>query len=88
MVLNNLLGQTLISKGAILGRFLLDVLLSAVLALASWQLIPIYRDQGMALGSLIAYGLTALALIVPAIYYMKNVEATGVEPCLEATSGK
>ena len=91
MVLNNLLGQILVSKGAILGRFLLDVLLSAVLALASWQLIPMYRDQGMALGSLIAYGLTALALVAPAIYYMKNVaagERTGVEPSFEATAGK
>lgn len=72
VVLNNLLGQILVSKGAILGRFLLDVLLAAVLALASWQLIPIYKDQGMALGSLIAYGATALVLIVPAVYFMKT----------------
>jgi O-antigen/teichoic acid export membrane protein len=71
VVLNNLLGQIMISRGATFGRFLLDVLLSAVLALVSWQLIPIYREQGMAIGSLIAYAITALALIVPAVYFVK-----------------
>jgi O-antigen/teichoic acid export membrane protein len=71
VVMNNILGQILISQGAVLGRFLLDVLLSATLALVSWQLIPEYRDEGMAIGSLAAYSVTALALIAPAIYYMK-----------------
>lgn len=72
VVLNNLLGQILVSQGAILGRFLLDVLLAAVLALSSWILIPIYRDEGMALGSLIAFAVTAIALMVPAIYYVRS----------------
>jgi len=71
VVLNNLLGQVLVSKGAIMGRFLLDVLLAAVLAIASWYLIPIYRDQGMALGSLIAFGVTAAALIATSVYLMR-----------------
>ena len=71
VVLNNLLGQILVSKGAIMGRFVLDVLLAAVLAIASWLLIPIYRDQGMALGSLIAFAVTAAALIATTIYLMR-----------------
>jgi O-antigen/teichoic acid export membrane protein len=72
VVLNNLLGQILVSKGAIMGRFVLDVLLAAVLAIASWQLIPIYRDQGMALGTLIAFGVTSVALIATTIYVMRT----------------
>jgi O-antigen/teichoic acid export membrane protein len=71
VVLNNLLGQILVSRGAVMGRFVLDVLLAAVLALASWQLIPIYREQGMALGSLIAFGVTAAALAATTIHFMR-----------------
>ena len=71
VVLNNLLGQILVSRGAVLGRFVLDVLLAAVLVLASWQLIPIYRDQGMALGSLIAFAVTAAALAATTIHFMR-----------------
>lgn len=70
VVLNNLLGQILVSRGAIMGRFVLDVLLAAVLALASWHLIPIYRDLGMALGSLIAFAVTSAALIATTVYFV------------------
>ena len=72
VVLNNLLGQILVSKGAIMRRFVLDVLLAAVLAIVSWHLIPIYRDQGMALGSLIAFAVTSAALIATTIYFMRT----------------
>jgi O-antigen/teichoic acid export membrane protein len=71
VVLNNLLGQILVSKGAIMGRFGLDVLLAAVLAIASWQLIPIYRDQGMALASLVAFAVTSAVLVATTIYFMR-----------------
>jgi len=71
VVLNNLLGQILVSRGAVMGRFVLDVLLAAVLALASWQLIPIYREQGMALGSLIAFAVTAAALAATTIHFVR-----------------
>ena len=71
VVLNNLLGQILVSRGAVMGRFVLDVLLAAVLAIASWQLIPIYREQGMALGSLIAFAVTAAALAATTIHFMR-----------------
>jgi O-antigen/teichoic acid export membrane protein len=76
VVLNNLLGQILVSRGRILGRFALDVLLAAVLAIASWQLIPIYRDQGMALASLLAFAVTAALLVVPTIYFMRTQQNT------------
>jgi O-antigen/teichoic acid export membrane protein len=62
VVLNNLLGQILVSKGAIVGRLALDVLLAGILALASWQLIPVYREEGMALASFIAFAVTSAAL--------------------------
>ena len=75
VVLNNLLGQVLVSRGAVLGRFVLDVLLAAVLALASWQLIPMYREQGMALGSLIAFGVNAAALTAVAIPFLRGPRA-------------
>jgi O-antigen/teichoic acid export membrane protein len=71
VVLNNLLGQVLVSRGAVMGRLVLDVLLAAVLALASWQLIPLYREQGMALGSLIAFAVTSAALVATTGYYMR-----------------
>ena len=72
VVFNNVLGQILVSQGAIWGRFLLDVLLAVVLALVCWQLIPLYHDQGMAWGHLAAYAVTAIALVLPAIYYIKK----------------
>ena len=72
VVLNNLLGQILVSQGAIMGRFILDVLLAGVLAIASWHLIPIYRDQGMALGNLIAFAVTSAALIPTTIHFMRT----------------
>jgi len=71
VVLNNLLGQVLVSRGAMMGRLVLDVLLAAVLALASWQLIPIYREQGMALGSLIGFAVTSAALVATTGYFMR-----------------
>jgi O-antigen/teichoic acid export membrane protein len=72
VVLNNLLGQVLVSRGAVMGRLVLDVLLAAVLALASWRLIPIYREQGMALGSLIAFSMTSAVLIATTVYSMRG----------------
>jgi O-antigen/teichoic acid export membrane protein len=70
VVLNNVFGQILVSRGAVRGRFLLDALLAAVLALASWQLIPTYREDGMALGSAIAFAVTAAAVIATTAHVM------------------
>jgi O-antigen/teichoic acid export membrane protein len=72
VVLNNLFSQILVSKGAIMGRFVLEVLFATVLAIASWLLIPIYRHQGMALGSLIAFAVTSAVLIATTIDFMKT----------------
>jgi len=72
VVLNNLLGQILVSKGAIVGRLALDVLLAGILALVSWQLIPVYREEGMALGSLIAFAATSAALIATTAHLMRG----------------
>ena len=71
VTMNNVLGQVLVSQGGIWVRFLLDVFLSAVLAVTSYFLIPQLRDLGMAVSSLIAYGATALALSWPVMRYMK-----------------
>lgn len=72
VVLNNMLGQVLISKGAMGWRFAMDILLSCVLSLVAWLLVPIWREQGLALAYLISYGVTAVALIPPAIWYSKD----------------
>jgi O-antigen/teichoic acid export membrane protein len=74
VVLNTSLGQVLISRGAMGWRFGLDVLLAGVLALASWWLIPAWRDQGLALASLIAYSATTLALIPPVAWHLQKPE--------------
>jgi O-antigen/teichoic acid export membrane protein len=71
VTMNNALGQVLVSQGGIWSRFLLDVFLSAVLALTSWFLIPRLRDVGMAVSSLIAYGATALVLSWPVVRFMR-----------------
>jgi O-antigen/teichoic acid export membrane protein len=67
VVLNNLFGQVLVSRGAVVGRFLLDALLAALLVLASWQLIPAHREQGMALASALAFAVTAVAVVATTI---------------------
>jgi O-antigen/teichoic acid export membrane protein len=72
VVLNNMLGQVLISKGAMGWRFAMDILLSCVLSLVAWFVVPIWREQGLALAYLVAYGVTAVALIAPAIWYSKD----------------
>ncbi len=78
VVLNNILGQVLISKGAMLWRFAMDILLSGVLALVAWLLVPIWKEQGLAFAYLIAYGVTAVALIPLAVWYSRDVKE--VEP--------
>jgi O-antigen/teichoic acid export membrane protein len=80
VVLNNLLGQVLVSKGAVWCRAALDVLLAAVFVVAAWALIPSRRDEGMALAHLMAYGVTAVVLIVPVTYYLRQPAA---EPAAE-----
>jgi O-antigen/teichoic acid export membrane protein len=75
VVMNNLLGQVLISKGAMSWRFAMDILLSCVLTLVAWILVPLWREQGLALAYLIAYSVTAVALIVPAIRHSKDDRA-------------
>jgi O-antigen/teichoic acid export membrane protein len=72
VVLNNSLGQVLVSKGAIWCRTVLDVLLAAVLTGVSWLLIPAYGEAGLALGHLIAYTAAALALVVPVCYHLRG----------------
>ena len=69
VVLNTILGQVLISKGAMGWRFAMDILLSSILSLVAWLLVPTWRELGLALAYLISYSLTAVALIVPVIWY-------------------
>lgn len=74
VVLNNILGQVLISKGAMGWRFAMDILLSCVLCFVAWFFVPSWREQGLAFAYLIAYGVTAIALIPLAIRYSKHTE--------------
>jgi len=80
VVFNNLLGQVLVSKGAIWWRAALDVFLAGVLVLVAWAVVPLWRDQGLALAHLIAYAATAVALIVPVAIYLRPPPG---EPILE-----
>jgi O-antigen/teichoic acid export membrane protein len=72
MVFNTLLGQVLVSKGAIWWRTALDVLLAAVLVLVAWKAVPSARDEGLALAHLAAYGVTAVALVMPVMFYLRQ----------------
>ena len=72
VVMNTLLGQVLISKGGMGWRFAMDLLLAGVLAAASWLLVPVLQEQGLALAHLIAYSCTAVALILPVIWQLRN----------------
>jgi O-antigen/teichoic acid export membrane protein len=69
---NNVLGQVLVSKGAIWWRAALDILLAGVLLLVAWQLVPLWRDQGLALAHLLAYGVTAVVLLLPVAFYLRQ----------------
>ena len=64
IVVNNLLGQVLQSRGMIWWRFYCDVLLSGTYTILGLLLIPRWQDQGMALGSLLAFIITGLVLWV------------------------
>jgi O-antigen/teichoic acid export membrane protein len=72
VVFNNVLGQVLVSKGAIRWRAALDVLLAVVLVLVAWPAVPELRDRGLAVAHLTAYGVTTLALIAPVAYYLRQ----------------
>ena len=72
VVFNNLLGQVLVSKGVIWWRAALDVLLAGVFVAVAWLAIPSWHDAGLALAHLIAYGVTAIALIIPVVYYLRQ----------------
>jgi O-antigen/teichoic acid export membrane protein len=72
VVFNNVLGQVLVSKGAIWWRAGLDVLLAGVFVLVSWLVVPLARDQGLALANLVAYGVTAVAVVVPVTLYLRR----------------
>ncbi|MEW5956406.1 MAG: oligosaccharide flippase family protein [Chloroflexota bacterium] len=71
-VLNNLLGQVLVSKGAIKWRCGLDALQAVVLVGCSWGLIPIYKENGLALAYLIAFVVTVLGLLLPVRHYLRK----------------
>lgn len=58
VILNNVLGQVLVSIGLIWKRFALDLLLAVLLLLASLWLIPTYMQNGLAAANLCAYALT------------------------------
>lgn len=73
IVLNNFLGQILVSSGLIWQRFGLDVLLSILIVLLSWCLIPLYRENGIALANLVAFTATALILLFFARYRLKQM---------------
>jgi O-antigen/teichoic acid export membrane protein len=71
-VLNNFLGQVLVSQGLIWWRCGVDALQAIVLVFCAWWLIPIYRENGLALAGLVAFGVSALALIMPVHYYLRR----------------
>jgi O-antigen/teichoic acid export membrane protein len=72
VVLNTLLGQVLVSKGAIRWRAAFDVLLAAVLVLSAWWAVPALRDKGLALAHLAAYGVTGVGMTVPVLFYLRR----------------
>jgi O-antigen/teichoic acid export membrane protein len=76
VVCNDLLGQIVVSRGAIGWRAGLDVFLSAVLVLTAWPLVAWWQDRGLALAHLVAYSATAVALIIPAAKYLRQPAGT------------
>jgi O-antigen/teichoic acid export membrane protein len=74
VVLNNVLGQVLVSLGSIWWRCGLDVALAVLLALSAWWLIPTYQENGLALANLIAFAITALILLLIVRYFFRQKE--------------
>lgn len=63
-VLNNILGQTMISLGAVNARLIFDVILSVILVGLSLTAIPKIGIQGLALSYLVTYFSTSLMVFI------------------------
>lgn len=66
-VLNNVMGQALVSEGRMWLRCSLDVMLGVSITGASMVLIPRFYDIGLAGAYLIAFSLTAALMIIPVV---------------------
>jgi O-antigen/teichoic acid export membrane protein len=79
IVLNNLFGQILVSSGLIWWRFGFDFVLALLIVLFSWWLIPIHRENGLALASFIAFAVVVLILLIPTRHTLKCAEGDYIE---------
>jgi O-antigen/teichoic acid export membrane protein len=70
MVINNVLGQMVVSRGFIWSRLKLDILLSAALFILSVLLVPAFLNMGLAFAHLGAYALASLTLVAFAVQLM------------------
>lgn len=76
VVLNNVLGQVLVSQGLIWWRCAFDVVLAGLLVVFAVLFIPTYREQGMAAAHCAAYTIVAIALL-PYVWWARP-KCTGI----------
>jgi O-antigen/teichoic acid export membrane protein len=71
MVANNILGQSIVSRGLIWPRFYLDLLLGTLLLATSYWLVPAFSAIGLAVSQLISYAAVSGVLAVVAAKTLK-----------------
>jgi O-antigen/teichoic acid export membrane protein len=82
VVLNTALGQILVSLDRMWWRCLADVVLSVLLVLAAWILIPRFAATGLATAHLISF-----AVVATALYFAARIRLSQTQSAPEATCG-
>ena len=80
VVLNTALGQVLVSLDRMWWRCLADLLLSILLALAAWFLVPRFQAAGLAMAHLISFALVAMVLCVATRVRLGQVQFAHATP--------
>ena len=82
VVLNTTLGQILVSLDRMWWRCVADVVLSVLLVLAAWILIPRFSAAGLATAHLISF-----AVVATALFFAAKIRLSQVRSATEATCG-
>ena len=81
VVLNTALGQILVSLDRMWWRCVADVVLSVLLVLSAWILIPRFSATGLATAHLISFAVVATALLFAAKIRLSQVRCAPEATC-------
>ncbi len=87
ITLNQVMGQVLVSTGAILWRLAFDIALAALLIGLAFLLVPRWEATGLAATQLLAYGTLSLALSVIVVIRLRGADAAAASVPASAPNG-